>query len=137
MIFKKDDLVTLLNENLKELGYNYELIFRIGIQTESTEKIKIINCSSEWNIHNVSKSDIKPIEIDSELAKKITLDCVIAANYIRQGDEIPITNRIRNYFLYELKEHHPKVDLKSVKYIHEVQELLRAYNRSRIWLRAY
>lgn len=137
MIFKKDDLVTLLNENLKELGCNYQLIFRVENVTESTEKIEIISCMSEWKTHNVSKSDIKPIEIDSELAKNITLDCVIAANYISQGDEIPTTTRPKNYFLNELKEHHSDIEVLSVKYIHKIQELLRTYNRPRIWLRPY
>lgn len=137
MDFKEDYLITLSNEKLNDLGYHQKLIFKIGNQNVAEEKIEIINCISEWKTHNVSKSDIKPIEIDSELAKNITLDCVIAANYIRQGDEIPTTTRPKNYFLDELKEHHSDIDVLSVKYIHEVQELLRTYNRSRIWLRPY
>ena len=137
MDLKEDYLIALSNEKLNDLGYHQELIFKIGNQDVSVEKIEIINCISEWKSHNVSISDIKPIEIDSELAKNITLDFIVAANYIREGERIPTTTRPKNYFLDELKEHHSDIDVLSLKYIHEIQELLRTYNRCEIWLRPY
>ncbi|MDM1494982.1 hypothetical protein HX063_06085 [Myroides odoratimimus] len=128
-MYQEGDFVTIDNDSLLKTKYYNLPIFKI-------KKIDSLNreITVESNIGNETILNIKnilPIEMDSNLAKKIELDYVIMASItFDPTSEIPTIVNKQEYFKDTLNNitftgSIEPIDISKCKYVHEVQEVLR------------